>query len=85
MIEHIPETTQMEREVRAMNIEVGRRVRARRKFHKMTQEELGQRAGVSGATVQRIEKAQTSINLSVLKKLAFVLHVTLDRLLEDIA
>ena len=48
----------------------------------MTQKQLGELVGVSPATINRIELGKQSIKLETLKKIAEILEVTVNELIE---
>jgi transcriptional regulator with XRE-family HTH domain len=60
----------------------GRRIRALRKLRMITQEKLGERAGVSGKLVGQIERGDGNPTLDVIAGLAAGLEVDPDKLLE---
>jgi transcriptional regulator with XRE-family HTH domain len=60
----------------------GRRLRALRKLRMMTQEKLGERAGVSGKLVGQIERGDGNPTLDVIAGLAAGLDVDPDELLQ---
>ena len=60
----------------------GRRLRALRKLRMITQEKLGERAGVSGKLVGQIERGDGNPTLDVLAGLAAGLEVELAALLQ---
>lgn len=49
----------------------------------MTQKQLGELVGVSPATINRIELGKQSIKLDILKKIAEILEVTVNELIEE--
>ena len=49
----------------------------------MTQKQLGELVGVSAATINRIELGKQSIKLETLKKIAEILEVTVNELIEE--
>lgn len=49
----------------------------------MTQKQLGDLVGVSPATINRIELGKQSIKLETLKKIAEILEVTVNELIEE--
>jgi transcriptional regulator with XRE-family HTH domain len=59
---------------------LGRRLRALRKLRQLTQEELGERARLSGKFVGEIERGVGNPSLEVLARLAGALTVELDEL-----
>ncbi len=62
---------------------VGRRIRRARKARRLTQAELGDRCGVTGAHICHIEAARGKVSLPTLVVIANVLQVSLDALLCD--
>src|SRR5262245_6396638 len=60
---------------------LGRRVRALRTLRKLTQEELGEKAGVSGKFVGQVERGAGNPSLRVLARIAAALGVELWELL----
>ena len=65
-----------------MDMTIGKRIAALRKEKGLTQEELAQHMGVSGQAVSKWENDQTCPDISALPKLARLLGVTVDELLE---
>jgi transcriptional regulator with XRE-family HTH domain len=58
--------------------EIGRRIAARRTYRRMTQEQLGNAAGVSQRTVALIEQGQnTGVRLATIHSIAHALGITL--------
>lgn len=49
----------------------------------MTQKQLGELVGVSPATINRIELGKQSIKLDTLRKIAEILEVTVNELIEE--
>ncbi|MHC1694641.1 MAG: helix-turn-helix transcriptional regulator [Eubacteriales bacterium] len=62
---------------------LGSNVEYRRKRARMTQEELGEKAGVSGATISNIERGLKAPSVSTLFKIAKVLETTMDNLANE--
>lgn len=62
---------------------VGDRVRARREYANLSQEELSYRSGIPRLTVQRIESGATDARLGWLLRVAQALGLTLGDLLGD--
>ena len=54
--------------------QIGRRLRQAREAAGLTQEELGQRLGVSGVAVGHYERAARSIGIAELEQIAEILH-----------
>ena len=65
-----------------MDMTIGKRIAHLRKEKGLTQEELAQHMGVSGQAVSKWENGQTCPDISALPKLARLLGVTVDELLE---
>ena len=65
-----------------MDMTIGKRIAALRKEKGLTQEELAQHMGVSGQAVSKWENDQTCPDISALPKLARLLGVSVDELLE---
>jgi transcriptional regulator with XRE-family HTH domain len=62
---------------------LGRRIAAMREFRDLTQQELADRAGLTQATIARIEKARKSrVQLDTIVAIAEALQVSMDHLLE---
>ena len=49
----------------------------------LTQKQLGDLVGVSPATINRIELGKQSIKLDILKKIADILEVSINELIEE--
>lgn len=62
---------------------LGKRVRAYRKLFDMTQEELAEAVGVSCSFVGHIERGTRKLSVDTLVRLADVLQVSCDTLLQD--
>ena len=62
---------------------LGRRIRQQRKMLDMTQEQLGQRVGVSTSYIGHIERGLKHCTLDTLISLCDVLEVTPEMLLQD--
>lgn len=60
-----------------INMEIALRVRKKRKLNKLTQEQLGQKSGVSLGSVKRFERTG-EISLTSLVKIAFALDCEKD-------
>lgn len=60
-----------------INMEIAKRVQKKRKTHKLTQQQLAQRSGVSLGSVKRFERTG-EISLSSLVKIAFALDCEKD-------
>lgn len=62
---------------------LGKRVRAQRKLLDMTQDELAEAVGVSCSFIGHIERGTRKLSVDTLVRLADVLHVSCDTLLQD--
>ncbi len=62
---------------------IGQRIRKYRRAHGLSQEELGERVGISTTHMSHIETGNTKLSLSVLVSLAHALEVSADDLLFD--
>ncbi len=60
----------------------GERLKAAREAAGLTQEELGQRVGVTGVTIMRYEKNQRQPRLEQLRRIALALNMTVSELVE---
>ncbi len=65
--------------------EIGQRIRKIRKAHRLSQEELAEKIGISTTHMSHIETGNTKLSLPVLVALAQVLEVQTDDLLFDTA
>ncbi|OGW59501.1 MAG: hypothetical protein A2V83_10310 [Nitrospirae bacterium RBG_16_64_22] len=63
--------------------QIGERIRSRRKALAMTQEELGELAGVTYQQVQKYEKGASKLSPERLQRVAAALHVPLDYFFRD--
>ncbi len=63
--------------------EIGQRIRKFRKAHRLSQEELADRVGISTTHMSHIETGNTKLSLPVLVDLASALEVDTDDLLFD--
>lgn len=61
---------------------LGKRVRAERKLADLTLDELGEKAGITGAFVSHIEAGRKGATLATVAKLARALDIPLSELLE---
>ena len=68
----------------AFLVDMGRRIRERRKTLRLSQEELAERANISKQTVSRAENAQRELGAGNLIKIAQALDVSSDYLLTGI-
>lgn len=62
---------------------IGQRIRRYRRAHRLSQEQLAERIGISVAHMSRIETGNTKLSLSILVKIALALDVQTDDLLTD--
>lgn len=62
---------------------IGQRIRKKRKAHRLSQEALAERVGISVTHMSHIETGNTKLSLSVLVDLAAALEVRTDDLLFD--
>lgn len=62
---------------------IGQRIRKHRKAHRLSQEELAEKVGISVTHMSHIETGNTKLSLPVLVDLADVLGVRTDDLLFD--
>lgn len=60
----------------------GERLKAAREAAGLTQEELGQRVGVTGVTIMRYEKNQRQPRLEQLRRIALALNMAVSELVE---
>src|SRR5436853_4324621 len=72
-----------ERAVKHVRKFLGQRLRALRKQHGLSQERLGDRAGLSGKFIGEVERGEKSISIDSLYHVAVALEVPL-RLLTDV-
>ncbi|MBI1864921.1 MAG: helix-turn-helix transcriptional regulator [Nitrospirae bacterium] len=63
--------------------QIGERIRSRRKALAMTQEELGELAGVTYQQIQKYEKGASKLSPERLQRVAAALHVPLDYFFRD--
>ena len=63
--------------------EIGQRIRRIRKEHKLSQEELAEKVGISTTHMSHIETGNTKLSLPVFVNIAEVLEVQTDSLLYD--
>lgn len=66
-------------------IEIGKRIRKYRKAHRLSQEELAEKVGISATHMSHIETANTKLSLPVFVAIADALSVRTDELLHDIS
>jgi len=62
---------------------IGQRIRRYRRAHRLSQEQLAERIGISVAHMSHIETGNTKLSLSVLVKIALALDVQTDDLLTE--
>lgn len=62
---------------------LGRRLRAERKRHRMTQEDLAEKVGISLSFLGHIERGSRKASIETLVNIANALEISLDYLLED--
>lgn len=63
--------------------EIGQRIRRIRKAHKLSQEELAEKVGISTTHMRHIETGNTKLSLPVFVDIAEALEVQTDSLLYD--
>lgn len=61
----------------------GRRIRKCRKDHRMTQEELAERVGISISHLGHIERGTRKASIETLVRIARSLNISVDELLKD--
>ena len=66
-----------------INERIGDKIRARRKFLKMTQKDLAHFLGVSFQQVQKYENGSSCVNMNTFLKICKSLHVTPEYFLES--
>lgn len=64
---------------RDINARIGRRIKAHRKRHKMTQRDIGDHAGVTPQQVQKWENGKNRISAARLRMLCEAFDITLDQ------
>ena len=62
---------------------IGKRIRERRKTKGLTQEKLGELAGVETSNISHIERAATKLSLPTMVAIANALGASLDELIYD--
>src|SRR5690242_12888957 len=72
-----PEVTVGERAVKHVRKFLGQRLRALRKQHALSQEKLGERAGLSGKFIGEVERGEKSISIDSLYHVAVALDIPL--------
>ena len=61
-------------------VEIGRRIKTKRKEQKLTQEKLSEIIDVSPSYISEIERGTSISSLSTISKIAGILHISLDYL-----
>lgn len=61
----------------------GEKVRKERKYQKMTQEDLAEKAGVHRTYVGMIERAEKNITLENIEKISKALNIKISEILSD--
>ena len=69
------------REKKAINMEIGERIKKARERIKMTQEKLAEKVNVSPQYISDLERGVVGVSLPTLKNICIVLGVTSDSLL----
>ena len=69
------------RERKAINVEVGRRVRQAREAAGLTQERFAELIGVSPQNISCVERGLADVSLTVLRRMCQILRVSSDTLL----
>lgn len=69
------------REKKAINVEVGHRVREAREAAGLTQERFAELIGISPQNVSCVERGLVGVSLTVLRRMCEILHVSSDSLL----
>lgn len=69
------------REKKAINVEVGRRVREAREAAGLTQERFAELVGISPQNVSCVERGLAGVSLTVLRRMCEILQVSSDSLL----
>lgn len=69
------------REKKAINVEVGHRVREAREAAGLTQERFAELIGISPQNVSCVERGLAGVSLTVLRRMCEILHVSSDSLL----
>ena len=68
------------RDKKPQNLEIGKRIRARREEQNMTREQLAEAADVSVRFLTCVENGQSGISVDTLKKVAVALDISTDYL-----
>lgn len=72
-------------EERPLNAQIGKRLRLRRKYLRLSQAQVAVHLGISYQQYQKYGKGEGRISAARLYRLCFVLEVPLDHFFEDIA
>ena len=64
------------------NLKIGEKIRAKRREHNMTQEELANKLFVSKAAVSKWENEESFPDITVLPQIAQIFHITIDELFD---
>lgn len=67
-----------------LEIEIGKRIKAKREALKLSQKSLSEKVGISPAAINQFEKGEKKPSTQVLFKIADVLETTTDTLLSGI-
>ncbi len=62
------------------DLKIGEKIRAKRREHNLTQEELANILGVSKAAVSKWENEESFPNITMLPQIAKLFHITMDEL-----
>ena len=68
----------------SITVRFGKRLRALRESHKMTQVELAQYLGIDRSFISDVERARKTISLSYLETIAQGFNLPIDKLLEGL-
>ncbi|OMI86564.1 hypothetical protein BSZ07_28055 [Streptomyces sp. M1013] len=63
---------------------IGRRIRVHREALGLSQDELGERAGLGGGRIDQVEQGADDVNLDDLLRIEYVLDVPLAELVADV-
>ena len=69
------------RQKKAINVEVGRRIREAREAAGLTQERFAELIGISPQNISCVERGLAGVSLTVLRRMCEILHVSSDSLL----
>lgn len=78
-----PHTTEPPKSPRQLDVELGARIKARRKALRMSQTKLGEGLGISFQQLQKYEKGTNRVSASRLAELAAVLQVPVSHFFGD--